>query len=43
MSYLDILNKLYDDIESDNIPEKDKKRILDMVARLMTKLWKYSD
>lgn len=42
MSYVDLLNKLYDDVESDNIPEKDKKQILDMIARLLAKLWKYS-
>ena len=43
MSYVDLLNKLYEDVESDNIAEKDKKQILDMIARLQAKLWKYSN
>lgn len=43
MSYVELLNKLYEDVESDAIPEKDKMQILDMIARLQAKLWKYSD
>ena len=43
MSYVDLLNKLYESVESDNIPEKDKELILNMIARLQSKLWKYSD
>lgn len=43
MSYVDILDKLYDDIESDvAIPEHKRKVILDMIAQLEAKLFKYS-
>ena len=43
MSYVELLNKLYETVESDNIPEKDKEQILNMIDRLQAKLWKYSD
>lgn len=43
LSYVDQLSKLYSDIESDVcIPNYKKKEILDMISRLMAKLWKYS-
>jgi GTP-sensing pleiotropic transcriptional regulator CodY len=43
MTYLELLNKLADDIESDVcIPEHKRKIILEMIARLMAKLFKYS-
>lgn len=43
MTYMEILNKLYDDVKSDVcIPENKRKIILEMISRLMAKLWKYS-
>ena len=43
MSYLEILNKLKETLESDHIPEKDKKKINDALQKLFELLWKYSD
>lgn len=43
MSYIDLLNKLYDDVESDiAIPERKRKEILEMISRLEARLFKYS-
>lgn len=43
MSYMDLLNKLYDDVESDTcMPESRRKEVLEMISRLMAKLFKYS-
>lgn len=43
MSYVDLLNKLYDDVESNvTIPERKRKEILEMIARLEASLFKYS-
>lgn len=41
-SYFEILSDLYSQIESDPIPANDKKFILDMISRLLVKLYKYS-
>ena len=43
MSYMDLLNKLYDDVESDIcMPEARRREVLEMISRLMAKLFKYS-
>lgn len=43
MSYVDLLSKLYDDVESNvAIPAKKKKAILEMISRLMARLFQYS-
>jgi hypothetical protein len=43
LSYMDLLNKLYDDVESNvSIPEWKRHEILEMISRLEAKLWKYS-
>ena len=42
-SYLDLLNKLYEDIQSDAIPEPDKTEILETLASLQDLLWPYSN
>lgn len=43
MSYVDLLSKLYDDVESNvTIPECKRKEILEMISRLMARLFKYS-
>ena len=42
MSYIDILEKLRKDIETDNIPREDKQDILSLLSQLESKLWKYS-
>lgn len=42
-TYVDLLSKLYDDVESNAaIPEPKRKEILEMISRLMARLWKYS-
>lgn len=41
-SYLDLIAKLRASVESDYIPHREKKEILDMISRLEFKLWKYS-
>ena len=41
-TYLDILNELYGMIETDNIPQKDKDRIMKTIDRLKDILWVYS-
>jgi len=44
MSYMDLLNKLYDDVESDVcMPERTRKEVLEMLSRLMGKLIRYSN
>jgi hypothetical protein len=42
MSYIDILEKLRKDIETDNIPREDKQNILGLLSQLESELWKYS-
>ena len=42
LSYIDLLVKLNNDVESDIIPEKEKKEILNLISQLELKLWKYS-
>jgi uncharacterized protein (UPF0147 family) len=43
MSYIDLLNKLYDDVESDiTIPKHKREEILEMIFRLEARLFKYS-
>ena len=42
MSYIDILEKLRKDIESDSIPKEDKQNILSLLSQLESELWKYS-
>ena len=43
LTYVDLLSKLYEDVESDVcIPERKKKEILEMIAQLEAKLFKYS-
>lgn len=42
MSYIDILEKLRKDIETDNIPKEDKQDILSLLSQLESELWKYS-
>ena len=43
MSYMDLLNKLYDDVESDIcMPTRTREEILEMISRLMAKLTRYS-
>jgi hypothetical protein len=42
MSYVDLLNKLHEDVNSDVIPSKEKAEIFLLIAQLKEKLWKYS-
>lgn len=42
MTYLDLLIKLKADVESDNIPPKEKTEILRIIHSLEAILWKYS-
>lgn len=42
MSYIDLLQKLKKDVESDHIPSKEKANILNLISELEFKLWKYS-
>ena len=42
MSYIDILEKLRKDIETDNITKEDKQNILSLLSKLESELWKYS-
>ena len=43
LTYVDLLSKLYENVESDVcIPEHKRKEILEMISRLEAKLWKYS-
>lgn len=41
-TYVDILNELYEMIETDNIPKNDKEEIMETVNSLQDMLWKYS-
>lgn len=41
-SYLDLLNTLYEMIETDSIPENEKEEIVETVNSLHDMLWKYS-
>jgi hypothetical protein len=41
-SYLDILTELRETLDSDNIPEKDKKKIDNLLQKLFEVLYKYS-
>ena len=43
MSYVDLLIKLRNDVESDIIPKHEKAKILAYIERLEALLWKYSD
>lgn len=42
MTYVDLLKKLEEDVESDVIPFKEKSKILHLIRQLQTFLWKYS-
>lgn len=42
MTYLDLINKLRSDVESDVIPSGDKTEILDLLLQLYDLLWPYS-
>lgn len=43
MSYMDLLNKLYEDVESDTcMPERRRKEVLGIISCLMAKLFQYS-
>jgi len=43
MSYLDLLCQIQRDIDNDNIPKSEKKRIENLLHQLKLLLWKYSD
>lgn len=42
LSYLDLILKLRDDVESDCIPADDKEEILETISSLCDLLWPYS-
>ena len=42
LSYIDLLNKLINDVQSDIIPEDNKKEILETIYALQDLLWQYS-
>ena len=42
MSYIDLLQKLRADVESDIIPQTEKANILILIYQLESLLWKYS-
>ena len=42
-SYIDLLNKLAEDIKSDVMPEDDKEEILETLGSLFDMLWPYSN
>lgn len=42
MSYLDLINKLRADIESDSMDREDKANALDLLLQLYDILWPYS-
>lgn len=42
MSYLELLQKLQSDVESDCIPNEEKEIILTLIYSLEEQLWKYS-
>ena len=42
LSYIDMLSLLNEKIESDVIPDEDKKKIQRVVQQLQELLWKYS-
>lgn len=41
-TYFEIMNELYEMIESDNIPKNDKEEIMETMNSLQDMLWKYS-
>ena len=41
-TYIEMLNDLYESINSDNIPEKDKAKAITMLKSLHGILWQYS-
>ena len=41
-TYLDILNELYEMLETDIIPKPEKEEIMETVNSLQDMLWKYS-
>ena len=43
LSYVDILIKLRNDVNSDIMSEKDKSEIISLISQLENKLWKYSN
>lgn len=43
LSYIDLLNKLAEDVKSDAIPEDDKEEIIETLGSLYDLLWKYSN
>ena len=42
LSYVDLLTKLKQDVESDVIPSEEKQTIMELIEDLFDKLWKYS-
>ena len=42
-SYLEILNELMETVETDIIPENEKKIIKEQIRALLGLLWKYSN
>ena len=42
LSYIDLLNKLAEDIKSDSIPEDEKEEIIETLGSLYDLLWHYS-
>lgn len=43
MNYLELLQKLKEDVESDCIPHEDRHTILYLISLLEEQLWVYSD
>lgn len=41
-TYFEIMNELYEMIETDNIPKNDKEEIMETMNSLQDMLWKYS-
>lgn len=42
LSYIELLSKLYDDVEKDMIPAVEKARVIEVIKLLEKLLWKYS-
>ena len=42
LSYIDLLVKLHNSVQSDNIPERERAKILKKIYDLERMLWKYS-
>lgn len=43
LSYIDLINKLCEDVKSDIIPEDDKEEIIETLGSLYDLLWPYSN